>query len=67
MTNEMIATTMNRAKDLSKEYGMAWVLSNGKELKVVRHEVEKEILTDEQRGYGFWVGAIFEEGYRVDL
>lgn len=67
MTNEMIAKTMNQAKDLSNEYGMAWVLSNGKELKVVRHEVEKEILTDEQRGYGFWVGAIFEDGYRVDL
>lgn len=66
MTNEMIEAKVNEAVELSDVYGRAWLLSNGKELMVTRREVEKDILTDENREYGFWVAAIYENGHPVE-
>lgn len=66
MTNEMLEAKVNEAVELSKVYGRAWFLSNGKELVVTRREIEKDILTDESREYGFWVAAIYENGHLVN-
>lgn len=66
MTNEMLEDKANEAVELSKVYGRAWLLSNGKELVVTRREIEKDILTDESRGYGFWVASIYESGHLVE-
>lgn len=66
MTNEMIEAKVNEAVELSSVYGRAWLLSNGNELMVTRREVEKDILTDESRGYGFWVASIYENGHLVE-
>ena len=66
MTNEMIEAKVNEAVELSSVYGRAWLLSNGKELMATRREIEKDILTDESRGYGFWVASVYEDGHLVE-
>lgn len=66
MTKEMIETKVSEAVELSTVYGRAWLLSNDKELMVTRREIEKDILTDESREYGFWVAAIYENGHLVN-
>lgn len=66
MTNTMIVTKVKQAVDLSNAHGIAWLLSNGEELKAVHHLEEKEKLTDERNGFGYWVAAIYESGHRVE-
>ena len=66
MTNELVKAKVKEAVELSNVYGRAWLLSNGKELMVTRREVEKDIFTDESRGYGFWVASIYENGHLVE-
>lgn len=63
MTDKMIRETIAKAINDSKRYGICYILSNGKELKTAVTIRFKEIMKEK----GYWVAAIYEGGFQVDL
>lgn len=65
MTNDMIYEATKKAERLSRMFGVAWLLSNGEELKAVAKETEKYFYTAEKNGFGYWVVSVYENGHIV--
>lgn len=61
MTDQMIQEAIARAVKASKDYGICYLLSNGKNLDTAVTTEMKEYL--KERGY--WVAAIYEHGHQV--
>ena len=63
MTDQMIQEKFTKAQVDSIRYGICYILSNGKDLQTAVTEKFKEDLKEK----GYWVAAIFENGYKIDL
>lgn len=63
MNELMIQKTFDKARNDSTRYGTCYILSNGQDLQTVVGENLKEDLKEK----GYWVAAIFENGFQVDL
>lgn len=63
MTDQMVQEAIAKAVKASKEYGICYLLSNGKTLETAVTSELKEYL--KERGY--WVAAIYEHGLQIDL
>lgn len=63
MEDQMILKTYEKAQKDSIRYGRCYILSNGKEL----HTAVTYEFVDRMKEAGYWVAAIFEHGYKVDL
>lgn len=63
MTDQMIISKTRKAIEDSKRFGICYILSNGKDLQTVVTADFKERLKEK----GYWVAAIYEHGYQIDL
>lgn len=63
MTDQMIISKTRKAIADSKRFGICYILSNGKDLQTVVTANLKEDLKEK----GYWVAAIYEHGYQIDL
>ena len=63
MTDQEIQATFQKAHNDSIRYGICYILSNGKGLQTAVTEQLKEDLKEN----GYWVAAILENGYKIDL
>lgn len=66
MTEEMIQNEIEKVIRLSNMFNIAWLLSDGENLKAVGHEMEKYFYTNERNGFGYWVAAVYERGHKVE-
>lgn len=63
MTNEMIANIVEEAITFSvKHCCTVYIVSNGERLTYIAHATTLRWMKEE----GYWVAAIFENGYRVE-
>lgn len=63
MEDQMIQNKFQKAQKDSIRYGRCYILSNGKDLQTaITYE-----FVDRMKEAGYWVAAIFEHGYQVDL
>ena len=63
MTDKEIQVKIQKAIEDSKRYGICYILSNGQELQTAVTAELKESLKEK----GYWVAAIYEHGYQIDL
>lgn len=61
MTDQMIQEKFAKAVKASKDYGICYLLSNGKHLDTAVTNEMKEYLMER----GYWVVAIYEHGHQV--
>lgn len=63
MTDREIQEVVKRAIEDSKRHGICYILSNGQKLQTAVTAFLKETLKEK----GYWVAAIYEHGYQIDL
>ncbi|MBP5710535.1 MAG: hypothetical protein J6W84_06120 [Bacteroidales bacterium] len=62
MMNFELADLIKIAEHISQKFGIAWLMSNGEEIKVAYTESERDF----EKRHGFWVAVIFENGHPVE-